>query len=245
MSVTGPPGSGPWRAGIAIADTAAGTFLAQGILAALLARERSGRGQWVHTSLLEVLVNMMDFQAERWLIDREVPEQAGNAHPLISWMGTFRTADGYLNIGGTGGWDELLAAIGHDASATQSHDDAQAAFEAALATRPTAEWMEIFLAADVACGPVLSIDEVFADPQVGHLELTRTVEHVTDGPVELLRLPLTFSDAPITIRAAAPLPGQHSREILSEHGFSDTEIDELIADGTVTQHAEVCDTLGP
>ena len=98
MSVTGPPGGGPWRAGIAISDTAAGTFLAQGVLAALFARERTGRGQWVHTSLFEALVNFMDFQAARWLVEAEIPGQAGNDHPTLFPMGLFETLDGSINI---------------------------------------------------------------------------------------------------------------------------------------------------
>ena len=98
MSVTGPPGSGPWRVGIAVSDTAAGTLLTQGVLAALIARDRTGRGQWVHTSLLEAMVSFMDFQATRWLIDGEVPGQEGNQHPTMVPMGAYPTADGYLNV---------------------------------------------------------------------------------------------------------------------------------------------------
>ena len=102
MSVTGPPGSGPWRVGIAVSDTAAGTLLTQGVLAALLARDRTGRGQWVHTSLLEAMVSFMDFQATRWLIDGEVPGQEGNQHPTMVPMGAYPTADGHLNVAGHG-----------------------------------------------------------------------------------------------------------------------------------------------
>ena len=98
MSVTGPPGTGPWRVGIAVSDTAAGTILTQGVLAALIARDRTGRGQWVHTSLLEAMVSFMDFQAARWLIDGEVPHQEGNQHPTMVPMGAYPTADGYLNV---------------------------------------------------------------------------------------------------------------------------------------------------
>ena len=98
MSVTGPPGTGPSRAGIAISDTAAGTILTQGVLAALIARERTGRGQWVRTSLLEAMISFMDFQATRWLIDGDVPGQVGNQHPTIVPMGAYPTADGYVNV---------------------------------------------------------------------------------------------------------------------------------------------------
>jgi len=120
MSVTGPPGTGPWRVGIAISDTASGTFLTQGVLAALFARERTGRGQWVHTSLLEAMVNFMDFQACRWLTDGEVPPQQGNDHPTFFPMGTYRCADGHVNIAGLKGLDAFVGALGlHDSRPTR------------------------------------------------------------------------------------------------------------------------------
>ena len=111
MSVTGPPGGGPWRAGIAVSDTAAGTFLTQGVLAALIARTRTGRGQWVHTSLIESMINFMDFQAARWLIDGDVAGQAGNQHPTIVPMGTFPTADGHLNVAPLGDFTGFYALV--------------------------------------------------------------------------------------------------------------------------------------
>ncbi|MBW2417495.1 MAG: CoA transferase [Deltaproteobacteria bacterium] len=244
MSVTGPPGTGPWRAGIAISDTASGTFLTQGVLAALIARDRTGRGQWVHTSLLEAMVNFMDFQAVRWLIDGVVPEQAGNDHPTIVPMGTYKTADGAINIAAVMGWEPFLEAIdgreladdpGFATWEARSRNGAalHEAIEAKLARRGSAQWVEILNAAGLPCGPVLALDEVFADPQVQHLQLTRKVEHAKDGEVELLRLPLTFSETPAGVRSAAPLPGADTRELLAEHGFSEDEIGALVASGAV------------
>lgn len=238
MSVTGPPGSGPWRAGIAISDTAAGTFLAQGVIAALYARERTGRGQWVHTSLLESMINFMDFQATRWLIDGEVPPQAGNDHPTIFPMGTFATADGAINIAAMMGWDRFLEAIDGSEldddprfcdwkARSENRAELREAVEAKLAARSSAEWVEILNDADLPCGPILSMDEVFADPQVRHLGLTRRVTHAVDGDVELLRLPTTFSDTPAGVRSAAPLPGAQTDEILLELGYSEAEISKL------------------
>jgi crotonobetainyl-CoA:carnitine CoA-transferase CaiB-like acyl-CoA transferase len=244
MSVTGPPGSGPWRAGIAVSDTASGTFLTQGVLAALLVRERTGCGQWVHTSLLEAMVNFMDFQATRWLIDGVVPGQAGNDHPTIVPMGTYQTADGAINIAAVMGWERFLEAIEGEELAddpgfatweARSRNGAalHEAIEQKLSRRGAAEWVEILNDAGLPCGPVLALDEVFADPQVQHLNLTRKVEHEQDGEVELLRLPLTFSDTPAGVSRAAPLPGAHTREVLSEYGFSEDEIAALADSGAV------------
>jgi crotonobetainyl-CoA:carnitine CoA-transferase CaiB-like acyl-CoA transferase len=246
MSVTGPPGTGPWRAGIAISDTASGTFLTVGVLAALLARATTGRGQWVSTSLLETMVNLMDFQAARWLIDGEVPGQAGNDHPTVFPMGTFPTADGFVNVAAALGFDRFCRAIGGDdlladprfadhASRRAHRTELQTACEALLARRTTAEWVEALNAADVPCGPVLTLDAVFADPQVRHLDVTATVEHATDGPVEVLRLPLTFSETPATVRAAAPVPGSDTRAVLRELGYSDDDVDALVATGAVAE----------
>jgi len=243
MSVTGPPGTGPSRVGIAISDTASGTVLAQGVLAALIARERTGRGQWVHTSLLETMVNFMDFQAARWLIDGEVPGQTGNHHPTITPMGTFATADGWINVAPTGDFPGFCALVGAPELATDERYESfasrrehraelEAAITAVMARRTTAEWLAV-LAGVIPCGPVLAIDEVFADPQVEHLHLTRTVPHPTRGDIEVLRHPVTFSDTPTTIRSGPPLATAHTRQVLGELGYTDDEIDALAAAGAI------------
>ena len=230
--------------GIAISDTAAGTFLTQGVLAALLARERSGRGQWVHTSLLESMINFMDFQATRWTIDGVVPGQAGNDHPTVFPMGAYRTADGYINIAAPTDWERTARALEAPELAAdprfashrarlENRSALQAAIEEKLAARPSREWVEILNRADIACGPVLALDEVFADPQVRHLEMTAEVEHPDDGTVALLRLPLTFSETPASVRGPMPRGGGHTREILAEHGYSTERIDELVDSGAV------------
>ncbi|MDP6981098.1 MAG: CaiB/BaiF CoA-transferase family protein [Myxococcota bacterium] len=249
MTLTGPPETGPWRTGIAISDTASGTFLTQGVLAALYARERTGQGQWVHTSLLEALVNFMDFQATRFTIDGVVPETSGNDHPTLQPMGTFETADGYVNIAAMLGWDRFVKAIdAADIDADprfssvearyQHKEDLKEAIEAKLAAKPTSDWVEILNDAGLPCGPVYHMDETFSDPQVEYLKLAQTVEHERDGPVSLLRHPVTFSETPARLERAAPLPGRHTREILQEHGFDADEIDTLVAEGVVHCEAE-------
>jgi crotonobetainyl-CoA:carnitine CoA-transferase CaiB-like acyl-CoA transferase len=247
MSVTGPPGSGPWRVGIAVSDTAAGTLLTQGVLAALIARDRTGRGQWVHTSLLEAMVSFMDFQAARWLIDGEVPGQEGNQHPTMVPMGAYPTADGYLNVSALRDFGAFCALLGEPALADDPRyadlasrlahrAELDADIARLLRTRTTTEWVER-LAESVPCGPVLTVDEVFADHQVEHLHLTRRVEHPTRGDIDVLRPPLTFSDTPARIRSGPPADGAHTREVLAELGYDPVEIDELHASGAVGSRA--------
>ncbi len=238
MSVTGPPGSGPWRVGIAVSDTAAGTFLTQGLLAALLARERTGRGQWVHTSLLEAAINFMDFQAVRWLTDGEVPPQEGNNHPTVVPMGLFATSDGHVNVAPMGRWEAFAEALGAPELVTDPRfvdRDTRTAhrreldeiIEARLATATTAEWVKRLNAAGCPCGPVLAVDETFADPQVEHLNVFSMVPDPDGGELAALRLPLTFSDTPAAVGTGPVHPDHHTREILAELGYAPSEIETL------------------
>jgi crotonobetainyl-CoA:carnitine CoA-transferase CaiB-like acyl-CoA transferase len=241
MSVTGPPGSGPWRTGIAISDTGAGTFLTQGVLAALFARERTGRGQWVHTSLLESMVNLMDFQACRWLTDGVVPQQEGNDHPTFFPMGTYRSADGHLNIGGLKSIDAFLGAIDAldlladerfataDGRRARRHEF-NAACEERLARGPTAHWVARLNEAGIPAGPVYAVDETFADPQVQHLALDEVVD-APAGPVHVLRHPVTLSETPAAVQGGVPAPGEHTRAVLAELGYDEATIDALLASG--------------
>ncbi|WP_273735305.1 CaiB/BaiF CoA transferase family protein [Mycolicibacterium septicum] len=217
MSVTGPPGAGPWRAGIAVFDVATGQMLAQGVIAALFARERTGRGQWVHTSLLETAISMMDFQAVRWLIDGVVPESTGNSHPSMPLQGgaTLPTSDGYINVAALGGIDQLLTALGLDAIDDEPADRLQERVAALLATKPTAEWVDQ-LAGTVPCGPVLHMDEVFADPQVEHLHMSCPVTAEGGRVVNVLRTPLNFSETKPSVRRGPYRPGDHTEEVLAE-----------------------------
>lgn len=240
MSVTGPPGSGPWRVGVAISDTAAGTFLTQGVLAALVARERTGRGQWVHTSLLEAAINFMDFQAVRWLTDGEVPPQEGNNHPTVVPMGLFATADGHVNVAPMGRWEAFAEALGApelvtdprfaDGEVRTAHRrELDEVIKRRMATATTAEWVERLNEAGCPCGPVLAVDETFADPQVEHLNVFSLVSDPDGGEIAVLRLPLTFSETPAAVGAGPVRPNRHTREILAELGYDDEEIDAITA----------------
>jgi crotonobetainyl-CoA:carnitine CoA-transferase CaiB-like acyl-CoA transferase len=246
MSVTGLPGSEPTRAGIPVSDLSAGLYLAIGVLVALHDRDRTGQGRWVQTSLLESMIAMMDFQAARWTIDREVPEPAGNHHPLGVPMGCFPTADGYVNLGAPGGrlLHSLCDVLGlpglpsdprFDSRQKRSanREELNALIADRLRTRGTAVWVEALNEAGVPCGPVYRMDEVFADPQVQHLAMTGSVEHPVLGRLEILRNAVRMSGTPSTVRTPSPDAGAHTGEVLAELGYEPAEIDRLRGLGAI------------
>ena len=240
MSITGEPGHGPMRVGIPVADLTAGIFAAMGILIALLEREQSGQGQWVKSSLLGAQISMLDFQAARWTIAHEVPGQAGNNHPTSIPTGVFATADGYINIAAAG--DDIyrrlckaldaepLAADPRYASGRARSDNRDALNEAIGAItlgKTSADWIDALNKAGVPCGPIYQMNEVFADPQVKHLGITRTVPHKVLGDVEVVGQPIDLSRTPWSIRSATPEAGEHTDTILDELGYSAAEIASL------------------
>ena len=241
MSVTGNPEDGPMRVGIPLADLCAGHFCAMGILTALLERDVSGEGQWVQTSLLESQIAMLDFQAAQWLIDRRVPGQHGNEHPLTVPTGVFKTQDGYLNIAAIGQnmWTRLCEAIGlprlvaepgfgSDPERVAHRDRVNAAVGAALLTRTTADWTERLLKAGVPCGPIHTVDQVFADPQVEHLEMAWPMKHPELGDISLVGQPMRLSRYPRqTEPVPAPQQGADTDAVLRELGYSEPRIAEL------------------
>ena len=248
MSITGEPGRGPWRVGIAISDTSAGMFLGQGILLALLHRQRTGEGQWVHTSLLEAMLCKLDFQAARHTMLGEVPGQEGNDHPYLTPMGAFRAKDGLVNIAAPGQrlWERLCEALGAQdllqrpeyrtaAQRARCKTDLNAAINTAASAFTTAELVQNLNALGVPCGPVNDIGQAFADEQVQHLGMAKPAPHPELGEVRLLRSPINLSafPQPTSFRRAAPDAGADSEEVLAEFGFTAAEIEALQKAGRV------------
>ncbi|MDW8467633.1 MAG: CoA transferase [Burkholderiales bacterium] len=246
MSVTGAPGGGPMRVGCAVADVAAGLLAALGILTALHERERSGEGQWVQTNLLQAAIQLLDFQAARYTVAGEIPEQVGNDHPTSMPTSAYRTADGYMNVAAAGAnmWRRVCEAIGrmdlYDHPLFRTAEDRAKNRSAlndeinrTLAAKTTAEWVEILNRAGVPCGPILRMDEVFADPQVQHLEAAVPVEHPTLGRIRLLGNPVRLSRTPARLATATPARGVHTDEVLAEIGYSAAEIAALRAEGAI------------
>src|ERR1700761_3231026 len=247
MSITGLPGQGPVRVGIPIADLTAGVFLSQAILLALMEREKTGKGQWVHTSLLEAQIFMLDFQASRWLIAHEVPGQAGNDHPTGIPTGVFPTADGHINIAASGqglwerfckaiGWEEALSDPNYANGGLRSKNRKvlNERIGAITRTKPSAYWLETINKAGVPCGPINDIAGVFAEPQTQHLGIARPVHHPKLGDIRVVGQPINLTEAPQP-EALKPTPGlgEHTDAILAGLGFDNDTIGDLRRRGIV------------
>ena len=246
MSVTGLPGGGPVRAGIAVSDSSTGLYTAVGVLTALLEREVSGKGQWVHASLLHSMVAMMDFQAARYLVDDEVPGQVGNDHPTNCPMGLFKGSDGYFNIGvsGMGQWTKFCEVLGRpewvnkpeftgNPARVKHRDMLNSAAQEIFSTKPVAHWIEALNQADIPAGPVYDVAEMFDDPQIKHLGVAQAAPCYTGDDVTLISQPVVLTRTPANIVVAGPDCGEHTEEVLRELGFDDAAIAGLRAEKVV------------
>lgn len=248
MSITGHPGGGPVRAGIAISDTTAGMFLGQGILLALLQREKTGKGQWVHTSLLEGMLNKLDFQGARFTMLGDVPAQQGNNHPTNFPMGTFKCQDGFVNIAAPTErmWVSFLDAIENQSLREDirfkaprdrivNRSELEDAMNEVLVNFTVDTLVERLNAHGVPCGPIHDVGEGFSNPQAKHLKMAKPALHKDLGEVNLIRSPINLSEHPHgqSFDRAAPNPGEHTKEVLVEFGVDSDRIDRLYAAGTV------------
>jgi crotonobetainyl-CoA:carnitine CoA-transferase CaiB-like acyl-CoA transferase len=245
MSITGEPGQGPMRVGTALADLSAGVFAAMGILVALHERGRSGQGQWIQTSLLQAQIFMLDFQAARYLVSGEVAGQAGNNHPTGAPTGVFRTKDGYINVAPTPlMWRRFCKAIDredlieHPSYATpkdrRSHrDELNKLIGEITATMTSDAVVERLNRAGIPCGPIYTIDQTFADPQVRHLGIAQNVDSPALGSIKLVGQPVTLSRTPSRLVSSAPEYGEHTDDILTEFGYSSDDIARLRQAGTI------------
>jgi crotonobetainyl-CoA:carnitine CoA-transferase CaiB-like acyl-CoA transferase len=244
MSVTGLPGQGPVRVGIPITDLTAGNLLAMGIAMALFDRSRTGEGRWVHTSLLESQIFMLDFQAARYLVKGEVAGQAGNDHPTFAPTGVYPTSDGHMNIAASSSrlWGRLCDALGksewkddpewHTQVGRTRHRTAiNQAISDITRQKPAAHWLEVFEVAGIPAGPINTIDKVFADPQVQHLGIGTPVNSPLFGATRMVASALNFEGMPRDIRSPTPEPGAHTEEVLGWLGYSQEETERLGAAG--------------
>jgi CoA:oxalate CoA-transferase len=250
MSVTGFEGGEPVRVGIPVADLFTGLVGAYGVLAALMARERTGRGQQVETSLLESMVGMLGFQAVRYLNGAGVPPPAGNHHPINAPYGAYRTKDGRVILGATGDkrWNAFCNVVGapewlddprfatnggrfaHNAELSELINDK-------LQAHTSDEWEEILNAHGIPCGPIYNMEQSLEHPQIRHREMVVERPHPTMGSVRMLGLPVKLSETPGAIYRTPPLFGQHTDEVLREIGVTEAELEQLRASGAINSGA--------
>ncbi|MGZ5064422.1 MAG: CaiB/BaiF CoA transferase family protein [Usitatibacter sp.] len=251
MSITGEPGRPPAKSGTPVADINAGMLAVIGITAAYVHKLKTGQGQVVDTSLMEAALQQTYWHSAIYFATGQSPGPSGSAHVLTAPYQAFKAKDGWINIGGANqaNWERIADALGQP----QWRDDARfatnadrmrnlpalvEAMNAVLSTRTRAEWLATLDAVGVPAGPVHSIGEAVDHPQVRARGMVVELDHPQAGPTQALGCPVHFSATPTSITRPSPLLGEHTREVLTEAGYTAGEIDELIAAGVVEQSGE-------
>ena len=240
MSITGEPGGPPIKVGVAIADIAGGMFAAYGIVAALYNREQTGKGQVVDISLLDSQVAWLTYRAGAYFASGEVPQPVGSGHPVIVPYQAFKARDVYINIavGNDQLWERFCKAVGLEkvmndprfatnAKRVENREEIVKIIGDLITAKNGEEWLKILTDAGVPCGPIYTIDKIFADPQVLHRQMLQELNHPTAGKIKVAGIPVKLSDTPGEVKSAPPVLGQHTEEILTALGYSDKDVTKL------------------
>jgi len=240
MSITGEPGGPPIKVGVAIADISGGMFAAYGIVVALYNREKTGRGQMIDVSLLDSQVAWLTYRAGAYFTSGEIPQPVGSGHPVIVPYQAFKAKDVYINIavGNDQLWEKFCRAVGLEkvmddpkfatnAKRVENREEIVKIISDLIATRNGEEWLKIITDAGVPCGPIYTVDKIFADPQVLHRQMLKELDHPKAGKVRVTGIPVKLSDTPGKVKTAPPVLGQHTQEILNELGYSDHDVEKL------------------
>ena len=250
MSITGEPGRPPVKVGVPAADLSAALFGAYAILAALFARERTGRGQFIDVSLLESALALQVWETSGYFANGQVPEPLGSAHRVNAPYQAFRTADGYVTIGATSpaNWKAFCAALGLQALETDQrfatvptrrrhYRELAQQIEAVTTTQPSEHWYRLLEQAGVPCGVLNRLDQILADEHIRARGFVVTLPHGKAGAVRATGSPVRLSETPVRLDHAGPLLGEHTREVLSTLGLTDTQLDELDRTGVTASAA--------
>ncbi len=240
MSITGELGGPPIKVGVAIADISGGMFASNGILVALYNREKTGKGQMVDVSLLDSQVAWLTYRAGAYFASGEVPQPMGSGHPVIVPYQAFKAKDVFINIavGNDQLWERFCKAVGLEkvmndpkfatnAKRVENREEIVKIISDLIVTKDGEEWLKILTDAGVPCGPIYTVDKIFADPQVLHREMVKELDHPKAGKIKVTGIPIKLSDTPGEVETAPPVLGQHTQEVLTELGYNDKDLEKL------------------
>jgi len=248
MSITGEPGGAPAKPGNSVADINSGILAATGVIAAYVHKLKTGQGQWVDTSLMEGALQQTYWHAAIFFATGTSPTALGSGHVLAAPYQAFQARDGWLNIGGANqaNWERICDVLGHPEWRSDprfAENTARMAnlpvlveaINAVMGTRDRADWIAAFDAAGVPAGPVHSIGEALTHPQTRARKMVVDLVHPVAGPTQAIGAPIKFSETPCEVIRHAPSLGEHTREVLTQYGYSDSDIDAMLACGAALQ----------